>query len=77
VLFDLARPFTAGLRFFFTMQEEQAFFSWLAEPVISNSGPKLVHHEEAHCVELTDEEVDRMVEQIVAWYDVVEAVLIA
>jgi hypothetical protein len=63
--------------FFFAMREDQAFFSWLAEPILSDGAPKLVHHGEANCVELTDELLDRAVEQIVAWYDVVEAVLIA
>jgi hypothetical protein len=31
--------------FFFTMREEQAFFSWLAEPRATDAGPKLVHHD--------------------------------
>jgi hypothetical protein len=63
--------------FLFTMREDQAFFSWLAEPVISEGAPKLVHRDEAHCVELTDQLLDRVIEQVVAWYDVVESVLIA
>jgi len=62
--------------FFFSMRDEQAFFSWLAEPVLADGAPKLVHHEKANCVELTDEKLDQVVEQIVAWYDAVEAVLI-
>ena len=37
----------------------------------------LIHHEKADCVPLTDERVGQVVEQIVAWYDAVEAVLIA
>ena len=63
--------------FFFTMREDQAFFSWLAEPVISKGAPKLIHHEQADCVELTDELLDQVVDQIVAWYDAVETMLIA
>jgi hypothetical protein len=63
--------------FFFTMREEQAFFSWLAEPVVNGGAPKLVHHEKANCVPLTNELLGQVVEQIVAWYDAVEAVLIA
>src|SRR5262245_51640635 len=64
--------------FFFTMREEQAFFSWLAEPVLTGSGgPKLVHHDKAHCVALTDELLNETVERVVNWYDAVEAVLIA
>jgi hypothetical protein len=63
--------------FFFAMREEQAFFCWLAEPVVSEAGPKLVHHTKADCVELTDDLLNRVVERIVGWYDAVEAVLIA
>jgi hypothetical protein len=63
--------------FLFTMREDQAFFSWLAEPVVSAGAPKLVHHDEADCAELTDELLGQVIEQVVAWYDVVEAVLIA
>jgi hypothetical protein len=61
---------------FFTLRQEQAFFSWLAEPVVNGGAPKLVHHQKASCVPLTDELLDRVVEQVVAWYDAVEAVLI-
>lgn len=63
--------------FFFTMREEQAFFSWLAEPVVNGGVPKLVHRDEARCVALTNERLDQVVNAIVAWYDAVEAVLIA
>jgi hypothetical protein len=63
--------------FFFTTREEQAFFSWLAEPIVNGGTPKLVHHDKANCVPLTDELLGQVVEQIVAWYDAVEAVLIA
>jgi hypothetical protein len=62
---------------FFTMRDERAFFSWLAEPVVTGGRPKLVHHDKADCVELTDELLGRIVDEIVEWYDAVEAVLIA
>ena len=63
--------------FFFTLREDQAFFSWLAEPVVKGGVPKLVHHAQANCVELTNARLDQVVGEIVAWYDAVEAVLIA
>jgi hypothetical protein len=63
--------------FFFTVREEQAYFSWLAEPLVSRDGPKLIHHTQANCVELTDASVGDVVDRVVAWYDAVEAVLIA
>jgi hypothetical protein len=63
--------------FLFTLRQQQAFFSWLAEPVVANGAPKLVHHDMADCVELTDAFLERALEQVVAWYDAVEPVLIA
>jgi hypothetical protein len=63
--------------FFFTMRDEKACFSWLAEPVLTGGAPKLVHHGKANCVEFTDDLLDQVVERIVGWYDAVETVLIA
>ena len=63
--------------FFFTMREEQAFFSWLAEPVVIARTPKLIHRDKADCLPLTNELLEQVVEQIVGWYDAVETVLIA
>jgi hypothetical protein len=62
---------------FFTLRDEQVYFSWLAEPVVRGGVPKLVHHREANCVPLTDGLLGQVVEGVVAWYDAVEAVLIA
>src|SRR5262245_11714106 len=53
------------------------FFTWLAEPVVNGDGPKLVHHTQANCVELTDAFLAAVVDRVVAWYDAVESVLIA
>jgi hypothetical protein len=76
--FQGMRKFTCPVcLFFFTMREEQAFFSWLAEPVVTGGAPKLVHHDKANCVALTDELMGQVVDQIVTWYDAVETVLIA
>ena len=63
--------------FFFTMRDEKAYFSWLAEPTSNGSGPKLVHHSKANCVEFTNDVLDNAVEQVVEWYDAVETLLIA
>ena len=63
--------------FFFTTRDERAYFSWLAEPVVTDGAPKLVHHTRAHLVPLTDDYLDGILQQIVAWYDAVEVVLIS
>jgi len=63
--------------FFFAVREEQAFFSWLAEPIVTGGAAKLVHREKADCFPLTDDLLGQVVEQVVSWYDAVETVLIA
>lgn len=77
-LFQGMRKFTYPVcLFFFAKGEEQRYFSWLAEPVVSEGVPKLVHHTKADCAELTDDLLDQVVRRVVGWYDAVEAVLIA
>jgi hypothetical protein len=34
------------------MRDEKVSFSWLAEPVLGEAGPKLIHHDKAHWIEL-------------------------
>jgi hypothetical protein len=76
--FQGMRKFTYPVCLFvFITRDDQALFSWLAEPVVTGGAPKLVHHTKAHCVPLTDELLGQVVDQVIAWYDVVEAVLIA
>jgi hypothetical protein len=76
--FQSLRKFTYPVcLFFFTVREEQAFFTWLAEPVANGDGPKLVHHMQPNCLELTDAVIADVVDRVVAWYDAVESVLIA
>jgi hypothetical protein len=63
--------------FFFTVRDEQAFFAWLAEPVVNRDGPKLLHHTRANCIALTNALLGDVVDRVVAWYDAVELLLIA
>ena len=44
--FQGLREFTHPIcLFYFTMREDQAFFSWLAEPTVVEGMPKLIHHD--------------------------------
>jgi len=63
--------------FFFTMADDKGYFSWLAEPILGEGGPKLLHREKADCVDLTNEKLEEVVERVVAWYDEVELLLMA
>ncbi len=49
----------------------------LAEPVVNEDGPKLVHPTQANCVELTHALLADVVDRVVTWYDALESVLIA
>lgn len=76
--FQGMRKFTYPVCLFaFTTGEEQAWFTWLAEPVVDGGAPKLRHRSAPHWVELTDVLLAKVLEQVVAWYDAVETVLIA
>jgi Domain of unknown function (DUF4365) len=54
----------------FTMQDNQGWYTWAAEPMISSQGnPKLTQHGEAHCRPLDERAVGGLVERVNRWYD--------
>lgn len=56
--------------FYFTMQDNGSFVTWVAEPVIDSDGkPALTSHEQANCEPLNLLSLDRRIEQIELWYD--------
>jgi hypothetical protein len=62
-------PFPVCL-FMFTMENDQGWFTWVAEPVVNTDGTFNLHlHESASCKPLSDEVVDQIVERVDRWYD--------
>ncbi len=62
-------PFPVVL-FFFTMEDNQAWYAWVAEPVISpDGGAELRIHDEARCLPLDDQIAGGIVARINDWYD--------
>jgi len=57
------------------MRKEQAFFSWLATDRAKAFRTRSPRPGELR--PLTDDLLSQVIEQVVAWYDAVEAVLIA
>jgi hypothetical protein len=56
--------------FFFTMEETQGWYTWVAEPVISEAGKaRLKYHQEASCEPLDHRALDVIVEKVNRWYD--------
>jgi hypothetical protein len=61
-------PYPYGL-FFFTMDDNQGYFTWAAEPVVSDGLSKLIYHEKSRCVKLDQPALDRIVDQVNECYD--------
>jgi hypothetical protein len=60
-----------GCLFFFTMRDDQGYYTWLLEPVITARGsPKLAYRPDPDCRELDDAALDHIVSTVNAWYDV-------
>jgi hypothetical protein len=55
--------------FYFTMEDNQGYFTWLAEPVVETDRFRLKYHKEkADCVKLDGEALDSIVEAVNAYY---------
>jgi hypothetical protein len=62
-------PFPVVL-FFFTMENNEGWYTWVAEPVVSSGGEfEIVQHGEASCRPLNTEAIDEIVEAVDRWYD--------
>ena len=62
-------PFPVIL-FFFTMEKNQAWYTWVAEPIVLPQGLATFRlHDEAQCRPLHDQAVDEIVDRVNAWYD--------
>ena len=63
-------PFPVVL-FFFTMENNEGWYTWVAEPVASSGSDfELVQHGEASCRPLNSGAIDEIVESVDRWYDV-------
>jgi hypothetical protein len=62
-------PFPVVL-FFFTMEDNKGWYTWVAEPVVSSDGNfELVQHSVASCRPLDAEAIDEIVAAVDRWYD--------
>jgi hypothetical protein len=55
--------------FYFTMDDGQGYVTWIAEPVMREGRPKLLYHRTSDCAPLDRGALDRVVEQVQAWYE--------
>ena len=56
--------------FHFTMDDDQGYSTWVAEPEVGDDTPRLLMHEEAHCRKLDRAALDEIVSRVDRWYDV-------
>ena len=62
-------PFPVVL-FYFTMEDNKAWYAWMAEPTVSSDGRyELLHHGEASCLPLDDRAIEEIVKTVDRWYD--------
>ena len=55
--------------FYFTMDDNQGYFTWVAEPVVEKGRSRLKYHiEKADCVLLNDDVLDQIVDEVNAYY---------
>jgi hypothetical protein len=60
--------------FFFTMRDNQGYYTWLQEPVVTDRGsPKLVRRTDPDCQKLDNDALDHIIVAVNAWYDVLLA----
>jgi hypothetical protein len=54
---------------YFTMHDDQGYYTWVAEPAVVDGEPRLLVHAEAHCRKMDRQALDEMVDQVDRWYD--------
>ncbi len=55
--------------FHFTMDDDQGYYTWVAEPAVAGGEARLLMHQTAHCRILDRAALDEMVGQVDRWYD--------
>jgi hypothetical protein len=55
--------------FYFTMDDDQGYYSWVAEPAVEAGQPRLLMHAAPHCRKLDAAALDDIVQKVDHWYD--------
>jgi hypothetical protein len=55
--------------FYFTMNDDQGYVTWVAEPAVVAGQPQLLMHDAAHSRKLDGAALDEIVEKVDRWYD--------
>jgi hypothetical protein len=65
-------PFPVCL-LYFTMQNNEGRYTWIAEPVLEDGHPVLTYHGEADAKKLDKEALDSIIDKINLWFDAMPA----
>jgi hypothetical protein len=76
------KPYSPFLRpvclFFFTMENDAAWYTWVAEPIVSEDGKPLLRFcDEPDCRQLDKRGLKEIIERVDWWYDALFPSLIA
>jgi hypothetical protein len=64
--------------FFFTMENDEAWYTWIAEPIKSDEGKALLHfRDEPNCQPLDRRALKEIIDRVDVWYDALVPRLIA
>jgi hypothetical protein len=70
---DYGEPTLPFCLFYFTVAEGQGFVTWIAEPLVEDGSPTLRYHEQSDVVVLDGEALDRIVDQVNAYFDAIRS----
>lgn len=55
--------------FHFSMDDDKGHYTWVAEPSVTDEGPRLLMHQAPHCRKLDRAALDGIVDKVDRWYD--------
>jgi hypothetical protein len=70
---DYGEPTLPFCLFYFTVVEGQGFVTWIAEPMVENESPRLKYHDRPDFIVLDQEALDRIVEQVNAYFEAIRS----
>jgi hypothetical protein len=68
---DYGEPTLPFCLFYFAVAEGRGFVTWIAEPWVQDGTPTLKYHDEADVMVLDQEALDRIVDQVNAYFEAI------
>ena len=68
---DYGEPTLPFCLFYFAVGEGRGLVTWIAEPLVEDGAPRLKYHAKADFIELDQEALDRIVDQVNAYFEAI------